>query len=53
MTYEEELDMLRDMWILGRKFSKTLTLYLIVLGKTIEQAERNERDSLNTGMPNE
>lgn len=36
--YEEELDMLRDLYELSRKFEKKLSLYLMLVGKILYQA---------------
>lgn len=44
MTFEEELDMLRDMWVEARKFQKKLDVYLILLGKQIAQVDRVDKE---------
>ena len=37
MTFEEELEMLRDVWTEARKLQKQLDLYLTILGRQIQR----------------
>jgi hypothetical protein len=49
MTYEEEVEMIRDAWVLLRKTHKALGTILMILGRMVEQADRCLEDEEKEG----
>jgi hypothetical protein len=49
MTYEEEVEMIRDAWVLLRKTHKALGTILMTLGRMVEQADRCLEDEEKEG----